>query len=168
MSSEARLNNYVGSDRSGWGYLANKAIWHNKSKVRIWCVSIAHKKCFCLTRGGLPIVLEHSYPLTRQVRSYGDLFREGDTIGVSLNMDLGTLRFSRNGRDLGLAVQGLEGTLYPSFSMYNRCGRSAAVSCVGRPRGFDPKQGRFDPSQALPRCSRTCEIVDTFQVRGYK
>lgn len=35
-------------------------------------------------------------------------------------MDLGTLRFSRNGRDLGVAVQGLEGTLFPAFSMYNR------------------------------------------------
>lgn len=67
---------------------------------------------------------EYSYacivPMSRQVRSYGDLFREGDTIGVNLNMDLGTLRFSRNGRDLGVAVQGLEGTLYPAFSMYNR------------------------------------------------
>lgn len=39
---------------------------------------------------------------------------------MTLNMDLGTLRFSRNGRDLGVAVQGLEGTLYPAFSMYNR------------------------------------------------
>lgn len=61
-----------------------------------------------------------------QVRSYGDLFREGDTIGVSLNMDLGTLRFARNGRDLGVAVQGLEGTLYPAMSMYNRSGRTVA------------------------------------------
>lgn len=52
-------------------------------------------------------------------------------------MDLGTLRFSRNGRDLGLAVQGLEGTLYPSFSMYNRCGRSVAVSYVRRTGGVD-------------------------------
>lgn len=33
LSSESSLNNYVGSDRSGWGYLANKAIWHNKGKV---------------------------------------------------------------------------------------------------------------------------------------
>ncbi|CAM9328498.1 unnamed protein product, partial [Scytosiphon promiscuus] len=86
MASDSRLDNYVGSDRSGWGYLANKAIWHDKGKVR----------------------------------SYGDLFREGDTIGVKLDMDLGTLRFSRNGRDLGLAVQGLEGALFPAFSMYNR------------------------------------------------
>lgn len=59
-------------------------------------------------------------PTNRQVRSYGDLFREGDTIGVDLDMDLGTLGFSRNGRDLGVAVQGLEGRLYPAFSMYNR------------------------------------------------
>ena len=61
------------------------------------------------------------------MRSYGDLFREGDTIGVLLNMDLGTLRFARNGRDLGVAVQGLEGTLYPAFSMYNRYGRHSVV-----------------------------------------
>lgn len=33
LSAESRLNNYLGSDRSGWGYLANKAIWHNKAKV---------------------------------------------------------------------------------------------------------------------------------------
>ena len=44
-----------------------------------------------------------------------------------LNMDLGTLRFARNGRDLGVAVQGLEGTLYPAFSMYNRYGRHSVV-----------------------------------------
>lgn len=56
----------------------------------------------------------------RKVRSYGDLFREGDAIGVKLNMDLGTLRFSRNGHDLGVAVQGLEGVLYPAISLYNR------------------------------------------------
>lgn len=56
----------------------------------------------------------------RKVRSYGDLFREGDTVGVELNMDLGTLRFSRNGHSLGVAVQGLKGTLYPAISLYNR------------------------------------------------
>jgi hypothetical protein len=33
MSSQAALDNYVGSDAYGWGYLANKAIWHNKGKV---------------------------------------------------------------------------------------------------------------------------------------
>jgi len=31
---QADLANYVGSDRHGWGYLANKAIWHKKAKLR--------------------------------------------------------------------------------------------------------------------------------------
>ena len=29
----AALANYVGSDLFGWGYLANKAVWHNRGKV---------------------------------------------------------------------------------------------------------------------------------------
>ena len=31
---EARLDNYVGCDRYGWAFLANKAVWHNKSKLK--------------------------------------------------------------------------------------------------------------------------------------
>ncbi|KAJ8603714.1 hypothetical protein CTAYLR_000204 [Chrysophaeum taylorii] len=80
------MENYIGSDCHGWGYLANKAIWHNKGKIR----------------------------------SYGELFKEGDTIGVHLDMDAGNLWFSRNGRDLGAAVEGLDGNLYPAFSLYNK------------------------------------------------
>lgn len=75
VTNESSLENYIGSDRYGWGYLANKAIWHGKSKTR----------------------------------SYGELFKEGDIIGVQLDMDLGTLAFSRNGRDLGIAIEGLIG-----------------------------------------------------------
>jgi len=86
MTVDGSLDNYVGSDKYGWGYLANKAIWHNKGKIR----------------------------------SYGELFREGDRISINLDMDVGTLWFSRNGRDLGSAVEGLTGTLYPAFSMYNK------------------------------------------------
>ena len=103
MGVESSLDNYVGSDKFGWGYLANKAIWHNKGKVR----------------------------------SYGELFKEGDTIGVHLDMDVGNLWFSRNGRDLGIAVEGLHGELYPAFSLYNKddqlslvppdCGNSSNV-----------------------------------------
>jgi alpha-tubulin suppressor-like RCC1 family protein len=85
MSEGGSTDNYVGSDREGWGYLANKAIWHNKGKM-------------C---------------------TYGELFREGDRIGVSLDMDCGTIAFSRNGKDLGVAVEGLTGDLYPAFSLYN-------------------------------------------------
>lgn len=74
-TAEGALDNYVGSDRFGWGYLANKAVWHNKSKAR----------------------------------TYGELFREGDVITVHLNLETGTLSFDRNGRSLGVAVEGLRG-----------------------------------------------------------
>jgi len=86
MQRGAALENYVGSDRYGWGYLANRAMWHNKGKSR----------------------------------SYGELFREGDTISVHLDCDQGTLWFGRNGRDLGVAVEGLSGELYPAVSLYNK------------------------------------------------
>jgi hypothetical protein len=35
-SREARLDNYVGCDKHGWAFLANKAVWHNKSKVKAY------------------------------------------------------------------------------------------------------------------------------------
>ena len=85
MTENGSTDNYVGSDREGWGYLANKAIWHNKGKM-------------C---------------------TYGELFREGDHIGVTLDMDCGTVAFSRNGKDLGVAVEGVAGEIYPAFSLYN-------------------------------------------------
>ena len=28
------MDNYIGCDRKGWAFLANKAIWHNKSKQK--------------------------------------------------------------------------------------------------------------------------------------
>ena len=33
VSADARVDNYVGCDKHGWAFLANKAIWHNKSKL---------------------------------------------------------------------------------------------------------------------------------------
>ena len=30
----ARLDNYVGCDTHGWGFLANRAVWHGKSKLK--------------------------------------------------------------------------------------------------------------------------------------
>ena len=55
-TEEAKLDNYTGCDKYGWAFLANKAVWHNKGKLK----------------------------------SYGDLFRTGDTINVLLNLDNGT------------------------------------------------------------------------------
>lgn len=33
---DARLDNYVGCDKHGWAFLANKAVWHNKSKMKAY------------------------------------------------------------------------------------------------------------------------------------
>lgn len=85
VTEDARSDNYVGCDRFGWAFLANRAVWHNKAKIR----------------------------------SYGELFVTGDMIVVTLNMDLGTLSFNLNGKDLGVAVEGMSGPLYPAFSLYN-------------------------------------------------
>lgn len=85
VTEDARSDNYVGCDRFGWAFLANRAVWHNKSKIR----------------------------------SYGELFVTGDMIVVTLNLDLGTMTFTLNGKDLGIAVEGLSGSFFPAFSLYN-------------------------------------------------
>lgn len=86
VTPEARLDNYVGCDKFGWAFLANKAVWHNKGKMK----------------------------------SYGELFRTGDTVTVNVDLDLGILSFALNGKDIGPAViEGLSGPLYPAFSLYN-------------------------------------------------
>jgi hypothetical protein len=35
-TAEARLDNYVGCDTHGWAFLANKAVWHGKSKLKTY------------------------------------------------------------------------------------------------------------------------------------
>jgi hypothetical protein len=84
-TADIRVDNYCGCDRNGWAFLANKAMWHNKSKSK----------------------------------TYGELFRTGDSVLVTLDLDNGTLSYSLNGLDLGIAAEGLIGPLYPAFSLYN-------------------------------------------------
>lgn len=84
-TKDARLDNYVGCDKHGWAFLANKAVWHNKSKVK----------------------------------TYGELFRTGDTVTVILDLDEGTLSYCINNKPLGVAMEGLTGPLFPAFSLYN-------------------------------------------------
>jgi hypothetical protein len=84
-TEDAKLDNYVGCDKYGWAFLANKAIWHNKSKLK----------------------------------AYGDLFKTGDTVTITLDLDVGILSFALNGKDMGVAVENLTGPLYPAFSLYN-------------------------------------------------
>lgn len=36
VTEGAKMDNYVGCDLNGWAFLANKAIWHNKSKLKAY------------------------------------------------------------------------------------------------------------------------------------
>ncbi|GMF17808.1 unnamed protein product [Phytophthora fragariaefolia] len=99
-TAEASMENYIGSDTYGYGFLANKAIWHNKAKLH----------------------------------SYGEIFKQGDIIQVTLDCNAKTLAFSRNGEYLGIAASNMRAGFgraggsssevnckwYPAFSMYNK------------------------------------------------
>jgi len=87
VGAHADISNYVGADKYGWGYLANKAVWHNKGKVK----------------------------------TYGELYKEGDTITVTLDVESGTLAFARNGNDMGIGFDGLDDCdeYFPAVSLYN-------------------------------------------------
>jgi hypothetical protein len=47
---------------------------------------------------------------------YGAAFTTGDTIGVALDMDAGTIVFYKNGVSQGTAFSGLTGTIFPMIS----------------------------------------------------
>jgi SPRY domain len=55
-----------------------------------------------------------------RTRAYGERFGSGDVIGVTLDSNRGTLSFSRNGRELGVAFAGMRGELYPAVAFYNQ------------------------------------------------
>uniref|UniRef100_A0A7S2RG93 HECT E3 ubiquitin ligase n=1 Tax=Mucochytrium quahogii TaxID=96639 RepID=A0A7S2RG93_9STRA len=59
------------------------------------------------------------YHKRNRVNVYGERFGQGDIIGVVLDMDQGTLSFNKNGKDLGVAIEGLSGRLYPAFAFYS-------------------------------------------------
>jgi hypothetical protein len=60
------------------------------------------------------------YHKRTKVKAYGERFGQGDVIGVTLDMDRGTLSFSKNGLDLGVAFDGLAGEIYPAVAFYNQ------------------------------------------------
>ncbi|KAG7392478.1 hypothetical protein PHYPSEUDO_000166 [Phytophthora pseudosyringae] len=90
---DVRLDSYLGKDNRGWGWIGNRALWHNGSKQR---------------------------------GTYGDKFKTGDVIRLTLDLRRGTLSYALNGKDLGVAFgpggtgPKLEGTFYPGFSLYNQ------------------------------------------------
>jgi hypothetical protein len=58
--------------------------------------------------------------------AYGSSLANGDVIGIALDMDAGTLRYFKNGVDLGIAYTGLTGTLFPAFSYSDNTSRVTA------------------------------------------
>lgn len=72
------------------------------------------------------------YHKRTKVKAYGERFGQGDTIGVTLNMDRGTLSFSKNGQDLGIAFEGLVGSLYPAVAFYNQGQRLSLIQSAFR------------------------------------
>lgn len=72
------------------------------------------------------------YHKRTKVKAYGERFGQGDTIGVTLNMDRGTLSFSKNGQDLGVAFEGLVGSVYPAVAFYNQGQRLSLIQSAFR------------------------------------
>eukprot|EP00501_MAST-03F_sp_TOSAG23-6_P001962 GSMAST32.ASY1.ANO1.2046.1 assembled CDS len=67
------------------------------------------------------------YHQRAKLKTYGERFSQGDTIGVVLDMDRGTLSFSHNGVSLGIGFEGLSGKLFPAVAFYNRGQRLSLV-----------------------------------------
>lgn len=90
---DVRLDSYLGKDNRGWGWIGNRALWHNGSKQR---------------------------------GTYGEKFKTGDIVRMTLDLRRGTLSYALNGKDLGVAFgpggtgPKLEGTFYPGFALYNQ------------------------------------------------
>lgn len=83
--------------------------------------------------------------------NYGQKMQEKDVIGVVLDMDEGTLSFSRNGEDLGIAFStDLVGrTLYPAVSLYDPGDRVRFHQEIKGRRGGSVKSFELDTSSPL-------------------
>ena len=68
-TSQADLHTFLGGCGSGWGFIGEQALYHNREKVKI----------------------------------YGESFSSGDVIGVTLDLNAGTLSFTKNKKNLGVA-----------------------------------------------------------------
>eukprot|EP00644_Phytophthora_capsici_P004360 jgi/Phyca11/109518/e_gw1.17.157.1 len=126
------MENYIGSDAYGYGFLANKAVWHNKAKLN----------------------------------TYGEIFKQGDIIQVTLDCNAKTLAFSRNGEYLGIAASSMRAGMnrtandgnckwYPAFSMYNKDDKVTLIP-PSTTSTFDIKEGR-------PQNASTIELIEAMQ-----
>lgn len=76
-----------------------------------------------------------SYAYTRYYYAYNGypfgaaaIYTTGDVISYVLDMDDGTIRFWKNGTDLGVAFSGLSGVFYPIVSQGSSAGAPGAVT----------------------------------------
>ncbi|OQS05252.1 HECT E3 ubiquitin ligase, partial [Thraustotheca clavata] len=60
------------------------------------------------------------YYQRNRFKTYGDTFGEGDILGLDLDCEQGTLSFSKNGVDLGIAFDNIVGELFPAVAFYSR------------------------------------------------
>ncbi|OQR90075.1 HECT E3 ubiquitin ligase [Achlya hypogyna] len=60
------------------------------------------------------------YYQRNRLKTYGDTFGEGDVIGLDLDCEQGTLSYSKNGVDLGVAFDNVVGELFPAVAFYSR------------------------------------------------
>jgi alpha-tubulin suppressor-like RCC1 family protein len=60
------------------------------------------------------------YYQRNRVRAFGEAFGEGDTIGVHLDCERGTLGFTKNGLPFGIAFDNVVGHVYPAVALYSR------------------------------------------------
>ncbi|RLN36612.1 hypothetical protein BBJ28_00003973 [Nothophytophthora sp. Chile5] len=146
-TAQASMENYIGSDAYGYGFLANKAVWHNKAKIH----------------------------------SYGEIFKQGDLIQVTLDCNAKTLAFSRNGEYLGIAAtnlhvsnsrnstaslsnkSGSEGSCkwYPAVSMYNKDDKVTLIP--------PSPASMFSKQQGRPQNASVFELIGAMQnVLAYK
>ncbi|RLN80569.1 hypothetical protein BBJ28_00000165 [Nothophytophthora sp. Chile5] len=146
-TAQASMENYIGSDAYGYGFLANKAVWHNKAKIH----------------------------------SYGEIFKQGDVIQVTLDCNAKTLAFSRNGEYLGIAAtnlhvsnsrnssaslsnkSGSEGNCkwYPAFSMYNKDDKVTLIP--------PSPASMFSKQQGRPQNASVFDLIEAMQdVLAYK
>lgn len=133
-TSDANLENYIGSDAFGYGFLANKAVWHNKTKLH----------------------------------SYGEIFKQGDIIQVTLDCDAKTLAFNRNGENLGIAASNLKFNgkttascrWYPAVSMYNKDDQITLVPpSLSYSTAESSKANRSQNASALPILDALQDLV---------
>ena len=70
------------------------------------------------------------YHNREKVKVYGEPFTTGDLIGVTLDLNVGTLSFTKNRKPLGVAFEKIYGDLYPAVAFYN-VGQELQISCDG-------------------------------------